>query len=148
MEPKALSLQLDQKEASADDELFDAESDYPTFKTVKLRPKQYFDYETRNSEKHGYKHYEVYKVEALWPSKLIRLRYSEYIKFASSTTKDKESILELVIATLPGLELKGSNRKRIITEQFREVVSYCRLSLVDFQTLEFNYCWLTNSLGV
>ena len=123
MEPKVLSLQLEKKEKSVDDELLDAETEYPPFKTLKLKPKQYFDFEIRNSDKHGYKHYEVYKVEALWPSKLLRLRYSEYIKFASSTTKDKESILELVIATLPGLELKGSNRKRIITEQFKEAVS-------------------------
>lgn len=132
MEPKVLSLQLEKKEESVDDELLDAEMDYPPFKTLKLKPKQYFDYEIRNSEKHGYKHYEVYKVEALWPSKLLRLRFSEYIKFASSTTKDKESILELVIATLPGLELKGSNRKRIITEQFKEAVSWANFLLIVF----------------
>lgn len=135
MEPKVLSLQLEKKEESVDDELLDAEMDYPPFKTLKLKPKQYFDYEIRNSEKHGYMHYEVYKVEALWPSKLLRLRYSEYIKFASSTTKDKESILELVIATLPGLELKGSNRKRIITEQFKEAVSWANFLLIVFKEL-------------
>ena len=62
-------------------------------------------------------------MEAIWPSKLLRLRYSEYIKFANMACKDKESVQQLVIASLPGLELKGYNRKRIITDQFKEIVS-------------------------
>ena len=56
-------------------------------------------------------------------SKVFRLRYSEYTKFASNEAKETELMHELVIKELPGLKFATSVRKRILFEQFKEIVS-------------------------
>ena len=57
---------------------------------------------------------------ALRDTQLLRLRHSDQIKFDYHSLKDKESIYELVLEKVPGLDMKGANRKRIIIEQFEE----------------------------
>ena len=86
-----------------------------------------FDYQKRVSSQGGaLADYYVRQVKATstGPTVVLRLRYQDYAKFASNLSKTVEVIQELVISKLPGLEFKGYNRKRIIMEQFKEIVSY------------------------
>lgn len=55
-------------------------------------------------------------------SVVLRLRYSDFIKFAFNEDKQREANRELIISKIPGLEYKGQNKKRIIADQFKEIV--------------------------
>ena len=116
-----------------DEELFGENSDYPPEKTISVTAKQYFDFIKRNSNASGLKNYEVHRVVSKWHSKILRLRYSDYIKFINVDYKHKDALQELVILNLPGLaRVGGTKRKKAITEQFKEMVSKTPDSLIFF----------------
>ena len=69
------------------------------------------------------KNFEVVSMEALEPSHVLRLRYSDYIKYANREDKGNDHMYDFIISNLPGLEFKGINRKRNTIEAFEEVVS-------------------------
>ena len=81
----------------------------------------YFDEERRKAD---FSIYQVSKLEAMDPDTVVfHLRHSDYSKFCGQRALDSEATLSLILNSLPGLEQKGQNRKRIIVEQFNEVVS-------------------------
>lgn len=101
---------------ASEEELFGADADFPLEKTIMLNSKSHFDYLKRKSTKYGLMDYEVYKVVSKWHSKVLRLRYSDYIKFVNVDCKHKDAIYELVLSNLPGLSLKNSKKKKTVTE--------------------------------
>ena len=128
--PKMLSLKTLYPNKT-DEELFGADSDYPPEKTISVTAKQYFDFIKRNSKESGLKHYEVHRIVSKWHSKILRLRYSDYIKFINVDFKHKDALQELVIFNLPGLaRVGGTKRKKAVTEQFKEIVSTLIFSLI------------------
>ena len=56
-------------------------------------------------------------------TEVFRLRYSDYAKFQNNAAKDVELISNLIIQMLPGLQFCVTSRKRLIIEQFKEIVS-------------------------
>ena len=117
--------------ALALDELNSAFSKTVLGKTLTLKAKDLFDYETRVTCDDGFlANYYVKHVEAVLPSTVICLRYADYAKFSNNVIKTTENIQQLVIEKLPGLEFKGHNRRRIVMEQFKEIVSNCDYPLI------------------
>lgn len=94
--PFELDMRTHRPEAT-DEELFGALSDFPLEKTIVIKPKQHFDYIKRNSSASGLKHYEVYRVVSKWHSKILRLRYSDYVKFVNVDCKHRDALLDLVV---------------------------------------------------
>jgi len=106
-----------------DNELFRQDGSTPFVKNMTLRPQSYFDKVVRNTPEFGLRHYEVVRVVAKESSVVFRVKYATLEKFAAKESKQAEAQQEFVISKLPGLELKGLNRKQTIAQQFKEIVS-------------------------
>lgn len=131
-----------------EDELIHAFVESDLEKTHKLTAGQYFDYDKRKAENSGFSKYDVIKMKALEACHVFWLRYPEYASFYKKESKAKESITNLVIDKLPGLELKGYNRRRIITNQFSEIVSAVFLLDWWYSSHMIVMTWLSLHVGI